>query len=323
MAHGIENAVNADGSDLVNYPNKTIKDNLGAGDGTPVDVAVYGDLHQFMRKLLTDANITPNGLADNVTNGYQYSDALTRLKTMRKDIVIISANITLTSSDLGKTIHFAATSDITITLPLASTCLNGVVIRFFKAQNNTFKLTLVSNAGDSIAISEVLATQYDSICLAVETSIDGFVVESKNIKYLYPKTIIQKCINEAYSTSSFVIKFATTIKDDDNLFNTTTGKFIPNVAGLYEINYSVCLIDADISAISNYLYEVAIYKNGVFENITQATYPVTVIGSAISFSESWIVQANGTTDEFTIKVTVTSARTGSLSAGFTAKFIER
>ena len=30
-----------------NYPYGRIKDNTGAGDGTPVNEFVYGDIHQF------------------------------------------------------------------------------------------------------------------------------------------------------------------------------------------------------------------------------------------------------------------------------------
>lgn len=68
---------NVDGSDLINYPKKRIRNNSGVGDGTPVDESVYGDIHQTNVKFLADAKITPNGLPDNVGNGYQLYEAMT------------------------------------------------------------------------------------------------------------------------------------------------------------------------------------------------------------------------------------------------------
>ncbi|MES2287272.1 MAG: hypothetical protein V4547_16390 [Bacteroidota bacterium] len=70
---------NIDGSDLVNYPNKRIRNNSGVGDGTPVDEIVYGDIHEFTAKCMRDAKMTYNGLPDNVTNGYQLYDAMMSL----------------------------------------------------------------------------------------------------------------------------------------------------------------------------------------------------------------------------------------------------
>ena len=57
------------------YPSGRIKDDTGAADGTPVNEAVYGDIHQFFAKLLRDASITPNNQPDNTTNGFQLFDA--------------------------------------------------------------------------------------------------------------------------------------------------------------------------------------------------------------------------------------------------------
>jgi len=69
-------SVNIDNSDLVKYPNGRIKDNTGAGDGTPVNEFIYGDLHENKDKLLRLAGITHNNLPDNETNGYQMLDGL-------------------------------------------------------------------------------------------------------------------------------------------------------------------------------------------------------------------------------------------------------
>ncbi len=75
MAIGLENFPNISAPDS-NYPNGNIKDNPGDNSGTPLNKFVHADYHQFFRKLLSLASITPNGLVENVTNGYQYITAL-------------------------------------------------------------------------------------------------------------------------------------------------------------------------------------------------------------------------------------------------------
>jgi hypothetical protein len=75
MARGVQNLTNivAPGGD---YPFGRIKDNTGDNSGTPFNEKAYGDLHQTLAKILAQAGIAPNGLPDNVTNGYQYIQAL-------------------------------------------------------------------------------------------------------------------------------------------------------------------------------------------------------------------------------------------------------
>ena len=70
---------NIDNSDLAKYPNGRIKNNTGAGDGTPVNEEVYGDIHETKDKLMRLYGISHNGLPDNETNGYQLIDALVAL----------------------------------------------------------------------------------------------------------------------------------------------------------------------------------------------------------------------------------------------------
>lgn len=70
---------NIDNSDLAKYPNGRIKNNTGAGDGTPVNEEVYGDIHEAKDKLMRLYGISHNGLPDNETNGYQLIDALVAL----------------------------------------------------------------------------------------------------------------------------------------------------------------------------------------------------------------------------------------------------
>lgn len=66
---------NIDGSDLVAYPNKRIRNNDDSGNGTPVDEYNYGDIHELMAKFMRDSKLPYNGLPDNEQNGHQLYEA--------------------------------------------------------------------------------------------------------------------------------------------------------------------------------------------------------------------------------------------------------
>lgn len=52
-----------------------IRDWSGTTEGTPVDEALYGDIHQLIARMVQESGITPNGLPDNEYNGWQIYDA--------------------------------------------------------------------------------------------------------------------------------------------------------------------------------------------------------------------------------------------------------
>lgn len=82
---------NIDNSDPANFPDGRIKNNTGAGDGTPVDERVYGDIHQLIAYLMRRYNIVPNELPDNVTNGYQIAEAFKALPAKNDFIIPLSS----------------------------------------------------------------------------------------------------------------------------------------------------------------------------------------------------------------------------------------
>jgi hypothetical protein len=86
--------------------------------------------------------------------------------------------------------------------------------------------------------------------------------------------------------------------DVGSCYNTTTGRFTPNVAGYYQLNCSIDAIDASSGPMT--LGRVEIYKNG-------SSYRVGTIinGSASNVQGCAIVYANGTTDYFEIYYTET------------------
>ncbi len=53
-----------------------IRDWSGTVEGTPVDEALYGDIHQLIAKIIQESGITPNNLPDNEYNGFQIWEAL-------------------------------------------------------------------------------------------------------------------------------------------------------------------------------------------------------------------------------------------------------
>lgn len=94
----LKDNLNIDNSDLLNYPDGRIKDNTGAGNGTAVNERTKGDWHQAIAKLMRDYDIVPNGLPDNVTNGYQIVDALRALASKNDYIYPLATNGTDTLS---------------------------------------------------------------------------------------------------------------------------------------------------------------------------------------------------------------------------------
>jgi len=91
---------NVDNSDLVNYPDGRVRDNDGTNNGTPVNRSVYGDLHSNISKLMRLYAITPSGLPDNETNGYQLIEALRGLASKNDFIYPLSTNGTILNVDI-------------------------------------------------------------------------------------------------------------------------------------------------------------------------------------------------------------------------------
>ena len=88
---------NIDNSDLPNYPGGRIKDNTGSGNGTGVNEKVYGDLHQAIAKLMRLYGISPTGLPDNETNGFQIIEAFKSLASKNDYIYPLTTSGTVLS----------------------------------------------------------------------------------------------------------------------------------------------------------------------------------------------------------------------------------
>lgn len=101
MAVKLEDKQNVQAPDG-DYPYGQIKDDTGAGDGTPVDVAVYGDFHQFFARMFALSGLTYNGLPDNDYSGFQYIEAANKLWKSYTGVKVINSDTFLDVNDLNK-----------------------------------------------------------------------------------------------------------------------------------------------------------------------------------------------------------------------------
>lgn len=58
------------------YPMGRIKNDTGVNDGTPIVEENNGDIQETVTFFMNRSKTTPNGLPDNVSNGYQIADAI-------------------------------------------------------------------------------------------------------------------------------------------------------------------------------------------------------------------------------------------------------
>lgn len=63
------------GAPTADYEYGYIKDNPGDNTGTKINEKSNQDIQQLMQRALAKSGITPNGLPDNTTNGYQLAQA--------------------------------------------------------------------------------------------------------------------------------------------------------------------------------------------------------------------------------------------------------
>lgn len=151
MSIGLENLANVTAVSAA-YPWKDIKDDTGAGDGTPLNQISHSDYHQTFRKLLALAGITPNGLPDNATNGYQYVDAILSLAKRSNGVITTATGVTLVSGNVRKIIvSEAPVALITHTLPLVPTLQDGDSFIFYS--NSSFNVKIAAGGIASIMLA--------------------------------------------------------------------------------------------------------------------------------------------------------------------------
>lgn len=154
MARDKAEQVNIDNSDPQNYPNKRIKNNTGADNGTPVDESVYGDIHEFFAYLMRNAGISYSGTPDNVGNGYQLVDALFSFANKNN---IGQRLQTLGTSLSVPTIDFNRLKDKEFVRAIPTVNFSGELT--IKGKNNSTKTITTS---DAFVVGDLVTLVYDS-----------------------------------------------------------------------------------------------------------------------------------------------------------------
>lgn len=150
MARNKATQPNIDNSNPALYPDARIRDNDGSGNGTPVNEAVYGDIHEFLAKIMRDSKTNYNDLPDNTQNGYQLYDALMSLAgkndliqvATRIDVNTLSVPVKISTLKINETIQFRAAEDSG-----AYTTIRGV-----DSVSKTLSVTGTYKAGDLVQI---------------------------------------------------------------------------------------------------------------------------------------------------------------------------
>lgn len=162
---------NIDNSDLVNYPNGRVKNNDGSGNGTPVNEAVKGDIHEFFDKAMRLYGITHNGLPDNETNGYQALQAIIALASKNDFILDLTSvsgvlNVPL---KLGKLLNnesfiFKANIDKTTETQIKGTLDNVTkTVSFIGNFKNGEYVRAINTASSVVLVRLADATNIDTI----------------------------------------------------------------------------------------------------------------------------------------------------------------
>ena len=174
---------NIDGSDLVNYPNKRIRNNDGSGNGTPVNEQVYGDIHEYFAKTMREAKLNYNGLPDNTSNGYQYFEAFTQLPN-KNDFI---KNISLLAPDTASVPIRISALQIDETIEFRSTFNSSNAVTLIKGVDNSVKnVTILGSwkTGDIVRVIN-LANSVSIVGLYDSQNVPNLVTLISNIQQTF------------------------------------------------------------------------------------------------------------------------------------------
>ena len=210
-------AGNVDNSNPADYPDGRIKDNTGAGNGTPVNEFTKGDIHQTFLKAKRLYGITENGLPDNETNGFQMLDGIIALASKNDFILTISDNagvlsvpVKLGYMKIGEQIVCKAgldkstqtiiqgTDGANFTIAYVGIFKANEYVRLVKTASNTITLIrLVDAVNADLAVGE-----YGYLKKASQSESDAGIIDTKSITPLVEKVTFTKRVNgtdsEAY-----------------------------------------------------------------------------------------------------------------------------
>ena len=324
MSKGLENLLNilpvsAD------YPWGDIKDNTGGGNGTKVNRLNHADYHQTFRKLLALANIMPNNLPDNVTNGYQYIQALDKLYKKFTGVFNDPANATfsLTASHVDKLINIKGnTTTKNFNLPNSNTLRDGDTFTFY---NNEPYIAIIQSGTDFVnGGADVTLIQEGDYCeLVLDKANFNFVLtqyKATPIPQALPKSVIMYKAGSIGTIASATLKADTVISDGDSLYNSATGRFTPGTVGFY--NFSMNLQIEIAGALSSFTTQVLVNKNGT-PYIYLAASPYEGGGFSGLLHLSGILQCTNVSDYFTFEYAQSSSQPTTITMSKTFNYIKQ
>ena len=219
MSRGLENFTPFIESATGDYPWGNVKDGTGIGDGTDVNKLNHSDYHQTFRRLLSLAAINPNGLQDNVTNGYQYIQALDNLYKSFNGAIYTAVGLTLTYLHKRKIIVAqSTTTNIQIFLPPSTQLVNGETITILN--NGNLPVTVSAILPDSINVFGVNSADInmyqkgDFIQLALDTSIGSWVI----VNYKITPLVTPIAFTPITPNANFTVQNPYNGTSDPNLF---------------------------------------------------------------------------------------------------------
>lgn len=329
MSIGLENLANVTAVSAA-YPWKDIKDDTGAGDGTPLNQISHSDYHQTFRRLLALAGINPNGLPDNVTNGYQYVDAILSLAKRSNGVITTATGVTLVSGNVRKIIvSEAPVALITHTLPLVPTLQDGDSFIFYSNSSFNVKIAAGGIASIMLAPDLTLLQAGDFVELVLDKPNSNWVIANYKITTPPASPIpnpvyVYKNGGSIGSGTDLIVPFNTAVYDADTLFNLTTHKYKAPKAGYYRFKTMGYIYNN--SSASTPTIAFMIYKNGtpasqlVFQRNTFEV--ITFDGTDATAYEfnGEIILLSAVNDEFSFNLV--SSPSQSLSIGFVPFFID-
>jgi len=192
-----------------NYPYGRIKDNTGAGDGTPVNEFVYGDIQQFFAKLITLAGIVPNDLPDNEINQYQTIQALKEFASKNNyiqnissvtGVLNVSAKLGLmntdeflvckASVDLGVETQIKGTDGTTFTITTIGTFKTNEYVRLIKTASTIVLVRISDSASLDLMVSELLYLKKASQAQENAGTVDTFATTPLVNKVTFTRRVI-------------------------------------------------------------------------------------------------------------------------------------
>ena len=183
------NKPNVDGSDS-EYLYGNIRDKTGLIQGTPVNVEVYADMHQFFEKMMAESNVVANNLPDNEYNDWQLWEALQYACQNQRRYKRYYVNLSQTSTN-APTQDAQFENDLTTSPGFARTATGRYTLTFGGAEFPSAAKTVIWSA-HGVGGGSVYAYWSSTTVIRIETRTaggldsDGILLQTPIMIRVYP-----------------------------------------------------------------------------------------------------------------------------------------